>query len=258
MSSILDPRIAPLHEAAARALDMAVALQPPGFGRDRAGHAARVKQLEREIAGLRRARRPSPRPPLPAARDVAQLKDLSGRHFARKREQIAGLLQAYIEALNSQPRQAPAVVRDGIARITRGKDTPLLNDADEAWRSFHAGGRKAAVVMAGATLEGVLQAAVARLGKPVEAAFRAVYPQRKAPADADSYRFEEALSVLRHMGVLTSAVSHVARGIKELRNFVHPAVQKRQRGGVSDAQALLALQAVAALVEELAGRLDLD
>ncbi|MCZ7604885.1 MAG: hypothetical protein M5U25_02190 [Planctomycetota bacterium] len=256
--SATDPRDVPLHEAAARALDLVVALQPHGYGRDREAHAASVALLEREVAALRRARRPTPRPPLPAAHQIAQLLDLNGRHFARKREEIAGLLQGYIEALNARPRHAPQEVREAIARITRDPDSLLLQDADEAWRAFHAGSRKAAVVMAGATLEGVLQAAVARLGAPTDGAFRAVYPQRKAPAEADSYRFEEALSVLRHMGVLTSAVSHVARGIKELRNFVHPAVQKRQRGGVSDAQALLALQAVAALVEELAQRLDLD
>lgn len=256
--SATDPRDAPLLEAAARALDLVVALQPHGYGRDRTAHAARVALLEHEVGVLRRARRPSPKPPLPAAHQIEQLQDLSGRHFARKREEIAGLLQGYIEALNARPRHAPPEVREAIACITRDHESPLLHDADEAWRAFHAGSRKAAVVMAGATLEGVLQAAVARLGKPTDSAFRAVYPQRKAPADADSYRFEEALSVLRHMGVLTSAVSHVARGIKELRNFVHPAVQKRQRGGVSDAQALLALQAVAALVEELAQRLDLD
>lgn len=256
--SVTDPRDAPLLETATRALDAVVTLQPPGFGRDRDAHAAKVERIERDLAVLRRARRPSPKPQLPAARAVEQLKDLSGRHFARKRVEIAGLLQAYIEALNAQPRHAPQEVRDGIVHITRDPASPLVHDADEAWRAFHAGSRKAAVVMAGATLEGVLQAAVSRLGKPTESAFRAVYPERKTPADADSYRFEDALSVLRHMGVLTSAVSHVARGIKELRNFVHPAVQKRQRGGVSDAQALLALQAVAALVEELAQRLDLD
>lgn len=256
--SSTDDRDAPLLEAATRALDMVVALQPPGFGRDREAHTGRVARLEREVEVLRRARRPSPKPPLPAAHQIAQLKDLSGRHFARKREEIAGLLQAYIESLNAQPRHAPVDVREGIIRITGDPASPLVQDADEAWRAFHAGSRKASVVMAGATLEGVLQAAVARLGNPTASAFRAVFPQRKAPADADSYRFEDALAVLRHMGVLTSAVSHVARGVKELRNFVHPAVQKRQRGGVSDAQALLALQATAAIVEELAQRLELD
>ena len=96
-------------------------------------------------------------------------------------------------------------MREAIRTIAPGS-AALIQDADEAWRAFHAGSYKAAVIMAGATLEGVLQAAVARLGEPTEAAFNKVYPARKAPADADSYRFEEALGVLKQMGVLTSAV----------------------------------------------------
>jgi hypothetical protein len=246
-----------LIESAQAALDLVVALQPPAFGQDREAHATRVRKIESLVHPLRKSRRPSPKPPLPKAREIEQLTELSGRRFACRREQIANTLQGYIDAMHTIPRTAPDDVRNAIRKITRNAK-PLLNDADEAWRAFHAGGYKAAVVMAGATLEGVLQAAVARLGEPTEAAYRKVYPRRKTPADADSYRFEEALGVLKQMGVLTSAVSHVARGIKELRNFVHPAVQKRQRGRVTDTRALLALQAVAALCEELAERLETD
>ena len=258
MSRTLDPRDLVLLRLGARALDLVVALQPPTFTQDRDAQAGRVREVESHVVRLRRARRPSPKPPLPSAREIAQLIDLSGRHFVRQRERIAGLLQGYLDALNEQPRHAPEDVREAIRQVAREAAGPIIEDADEAWRSFHAGSFKAAVVMAGATLEGVLQAAVERLGKPTEAAFQAVYPHRKAPPQPDSYRFEEALSVLKQLGVLTSAVSHVARGIKELRNFVHPAVQKRQRGSVTDTRALLALQAVASVVEELAERLDLD
>ncbi|MCB9894879.1 MAG: hypothetical protein H6839_10545 [Planctomycetes bacterium] len=258
MSRARDPRDVLLLEVGARALDLVIALQPQAFGADRDAHIRRVHEIDAQVARLRKARRPTPKPPLPAAKDVAQLIDLSGRHFVRQREHIAGQLQAFIDALNSQPRHAPEEVRSAIRAIARSAAAPIVEDADEAWRAFHAGSYKATLVMSGATLEGALQAAVERLGKPTEAAFHAVYPRRKAPAQADSYRFEEALSVLKHMGVLTSAVTHVARGIKELRNFIHPAVQKRQRGKVSDTRALLALQAVAAVVEELAERLDLD
>jgi hypothetical protein len=253
-----DPRIALLIESAVRALDLVIALPPPGFGHDRAARARRVSAIDDQVQSLRKARRPNPRPPLPSSREVEQLIDLSGRHFVQQRELIANRLQAYIDALDAQPRVAPGGVREAIRVIARDKAEPIVRDADEAWRAFHAGGFKAAVVMAGATLEGALQAAVARVGKPTAAAFRSVFPARKAPPDADAYSFEDALSVLKHLGVLTSAVSHVARGIKELRNFVHPAVQKRQRGNVTDTRALLALQAVAAVVEELAERLQSD
>jgi hypothetical protein len=253
-----DPRTTLLIEAAARALDLVIALPPPGFGGDRAARIRLVREIDDQVHTLRKARRPSPKPPLPSSRELDQLIDLSGRHFARMREAVAGRLQAYIDALDAQPRKAPENVRNALRTIAREHAEPIIQDADEAWRAFHAGGFKAAVVMAGATLEGALQAAVARIGKPGEVAYRNVYPARKVPADADSYGFEEALGVLRHVGLLTSAVSHVARGIKELRNFIHPAVQKRQRGTVSDTRALLGLQAVAAVVEELAERLQLD
>jgi hypothetical protein len=253
-----DPRTALLIEGAARALDQVVALPPPGFGHDRATRQRLMREIDDQVQVLRKARRPSPKPPLPAPREIEQLVDLSGRHFARQREAVANRLQAFIDALDAQPRKAPDAVREALRTIAREAAEPIIRDADEAWRAFHAGGFKAAVVMAGATLEGALQAAVARVGKPTEAAFRSVFPARTAPADADAYSFEDALSVLKHLGLLTSAVSHVARGIKVLRNFIHPAVQKRQRSTVTDTRALLALQAVAAVVEELAERLQLD
>jgi hypothetical protein len=253
-----DPRIAVLIEAAARALDLVIALPPPGYGHNRAARARRVADIDDQMQSLRKARRPNPKPALPTVREVEQLVDLSGRHFVQQREMVANRLRAYVDALDAPPRHAPETVREAIRIIARGRGEPIIRDADEAWRAFHAGGFKAAVVMAGATLEGALQAAVARVGKPTEAAFHSVFPARKAPVDADGYGFEDALSVLKYLGVLTSALSHVARGIKELRNFIHPAVQKRQRASITDTRALLALQAVAAVVEELAERLQLD
>lgn len=253
-----DPRDAVLVDVGAKALDVVITLQPPAYGGKLSEHVERVRELDRLVNTLRRARRPSPKPPLPSAKDVLQLKDLTGRHFTRTREGIAAQLQGYLDAVNTAPRAAPEHVRTGIRCIARSSAEPILRDADEAWRAFHAGSFKACVVMAGATLEGALHSAVARLGDPVGEAFSSVYPNRKTPETADSYRFEEALTVLKHMGVLTSAVSHVARGIKELRNYVHPAVEKRQRSRVNDTRALLALQAVAALIEEMAERITTD
>jgi hypothetical protein len=251
-------RMEKLRDTAAQALDIAISMQAPAFGKDRAAHREQVDELRRLSATLRRARTPSARPELPTEKQVLQLSDLGGRDFVRLRERVAKQLQRYLDAVDEQPREAPAAVRDAIRQIARADAQPILQDADEAWRAFHAGSYKASVVMAGATLEGALQAALARIGSPAESAFLRVFPRRKQPPDADSYRFDEALSVLREMGVITSAISHVARGVKELRNFVHPAVQKRQRGRVTDTRALLALQAVATLVEEVAERLDFD
>ena len=254
----LDPRDAVLLNIGVKALDLVIALQPPAYGGNLDAHASEVEELESLIATLRRSRRPSLKPPLPTVKEAAQLRELSGRQFAQQRQQVAKQLQGFIDALNDAPRNAPGNVHEAIQRIARRRALPIMRDADEAWRAFHAGSFKASVVMAGATLEGALQAAVERLGSPVDKAYRSVYPNRKTPGDSDNYRFEEALAVLKHMGVLTSAVSHVARGVKELRNYVHPAVQKRQRSRVTDTRALLALQAVAALLEEMAERIDTD
>lgn len=252
-----DPRDIALHEFASNALDLLVSLPAPRYGGDREAGVSRVQAIVDLVRVLRRSRRPSPKPSLPSARELSQLSELTGRKFAKQREKLAAQVQGFIEALQAKPRGAPADVSEAILQIDpQGRS--IVQDADEAWRAFHAGSYKAAVVMAGATMEGVLQAALLRLGKPTEAAYRSVFPGRKMPRDADSYRFEDALSVLKHMGVLTSGVGHVARGIKELRNFVHPAVQKRQRSRVTDTSALLALQAVATLCEELAERLQSD
>jgi len=255
---LTDPRTTVLLEIAGNALDAVVALQAPAFGQDRAARAASVSAIESMVQRLRKARRPSPKPPLPATRLVMQLVDLTGRRFAVQREKVAGLIRAFADALDAQPRHAPELVRTHITSIAGEEAEPIVRDADEAWRAFHAGGFKACMVMAGAALEGVLQAAVERVGKPTATAFGSVFPARSAPSRSDDYGVEDALAVLKHLGVLTSAVSHVARGIKEMRNFVHPAVHRRQRGRVTDTQALLALQALAAVVEELAERLQLD
>ena len=153
-----DPRDTRLVQFAQAALDLVTALQPPAFGHDNERHAAGVRQIESLVQPLRRARRPSPKPPLPGTREVSQLTELSGRGFARRREEIANRLQGYIDALHTAPREAPEAVREAIRTIAPGS-AALIQDADEAWRAFHAGSYKAAVIMAGATLEGVLQAA---------------------------------------------------------------------------------------------------
>lgn len=232
-----------------RALDLMVSLPSPHYGMDRAAILARIN----EIAVLVESRRRRKGPPLPRRTDIAQLAELTGRDFSRQREAILSQLQAWCELAEQQARSAPPDLCQALATIAAhpAEAKALQDDAHEAWRSFHSGAYKAATVMAGAVLEGMGQQACARLGEAAARTYARLFPQR-APKPAMRYGVDEALAVLRECGLLSSALSHAARGLKELRNFVHPDLARGHRRGLNSAHALLALQALCALADELA------
>lgn len=116
----------------------------------------------------------------------------------------------------------------------------LQQDAHEAWRSFHSGAYKAATVMAGAVLEGLVQQACAKLGERAHQAFATLHKGR-APKGALQFTVDEGLAVLRECGVLSSALTHTAKGLKEMRNFVHPDLARKQKRAMQNTHALLAL-----------------
>ena len=243
-----------MQEAARLALDLTISLTPPAYGMDRAAYRTKLERIDLLVDGLRRQRKVKLAFDLPRGPDIRQISDLSGRHFVRQRESIAESLQRFVEHLESAQRAAPEELRDAIGRITTRKleRDALIRDADEAWRSFHSGANKAAVIMAGATLEGLLQAALTRLGTAAQETYMRLYQHRREAKRPDGMTVDEGLAVLREAGLLSSAVAHVARGMKELRNFVHPEVQRRAKSRVRASHALLVLQALCTIAEELA------
>ncbi len=56
----------------------------------------------------------------------------------------------------------------------------------------------------------------------------------------------------RECGALSSALTHTAKGLKEMRNFVHPDLARKQRRAMHSPHALLALQALCTLADEIA------
>lgn len=242
-----------LRHAAAEALDLVVALAPPEYGGDRTERRRRVASILLLLEGLRRQRKVRPAVPLPSKQAIEQLEELSGRQFHRRREEVVEALAKFSEQLAAAARQAPEELRQALREIAHEREAAeiLRRDADEAWRSFHSGAFKAAVVMAGAALEGLLQQACLRCGERALSARRTLLRgggREKAPS---AWTIEEGLDVLRGLGLLSSPVAHVARGMKELRNYIHPDLQRRQRAKVGASHALLVLQALCTLAEEL-------
>lgn len=234
------------------ALDELLALPAPAWGADVAARRRLLHGLEAGLAPLRRQAAVRRAGGLPAALELAQLAELSGRAFARQREQVVLRLQQTLAGLEDEQALAPPALQAALQAVGGPRAEMLVRDAHEAFRSFHAGAFKAAAVMAGAVLEGALHAALAAREEAAATAFRRLWPQRRIPPAPDQFTVDEALAVLRELGALSSAVTHVARGVKELRNFVHPSLEFRQRARVTASHALLALQALAAIAEELA------
>lgn len=105
--------------------------------------------------------------------------------------------------------------------------------------------------MAGAVLEGLVQQACTRLGERAQQAFSALHKGR-TPKGALQFTVDEGLAVLRECSALSSALTHTAKGLKEMRNFVHPDLARKQRRAMQSTHALLALQALCTLADEIA------
>jgi len=232
-----------------RALDLTLTLSPPHFGMDRRGTLERVEEINTLIDARRRKRGL----PLPARNMVRQLADLSGREFTRQREDVLSRIQKHCEALEQAARMAPPELIESLAAIatSEAEAQALARDAHEAWRSFHGGAYKAATVMAGAVLEGLVQQACTRLGERAQQAFSALHKGR-TPKGALQFTVDEGLAVLRECSALSSALTHTAKGLKEMRNFVHPDLARKQRRAMQSTHALLALQALCTLADEIA------
>jgi hypothetical protein len=206
-----------------------------------------------EINTLIETRRKKRGLPLPRRNDVQQLAELSGRHFTRQRESVLTKIQQHCEALEQSARSAPTDLIESLGAIgtTPAETEALTFDAHEVWRSFHSGAYKAATVMAGAVLEGLVQQACARLGERAQQAFATLHKGR-APKGALQFTVDEGLAVLRECGTLSSALTHTAKGLKEMRNFVHPDLARKQKRATQSTHALLALQALCTLADEIA------
>jgi hypothetical protein len=248
---VADPT--PVLAALRQAIDLCVLLSPPGYGADLARHRERVSQLADLVDSVRR-KKPAKALLVPARKRIEPLKSLAGAHFQRERAEIVALLQAACAELERGLRSAPPELLAHLRAIavTDLEFASLERDAHEAWRALHGNAFKAAVVMAVAVLEGLLQQACQRLGAGYTEARARLFKSDGRAASPANVAIDDALAILREAGALTSAIGHVARGVKELRNFVHPDVQRRSTLKVGAPHALLALQALLTIAQDLA------
>jgi len=100
-------------------------------------------------------------------------------------------------------------------------------------------------------LEGLVQQACSKLGERAQQVFAELHKGR-SPKTALQFTVDEGLAVLRECGALSSALTHTAKGLKEMRNFVHPDLARKQKRAMHSPHALLALQALCTLADEIA------
>jgi|GEM_PF-4146324 len=127
----------------------------------------------------------------------------------------------------------------------------LLANIGEAVTCNAVGAHKSAAIMAGSSAEGLLLAALKQAGdEDCNAAFARAFPQRKARAP-EHLSFEESVTLASELGLLLSGTRHFSRGVKDLRNLVHPALEWREGSSPSPAASELAIRSALLLLYDL-------
>lgn len=127
----------------------------------------------------------------------------------------------------------------------------LLNNFAEAVSCHAISSFKSAAIMAGASAEGILLAALKNVDDQRYAdTYAATFPQRKAKSP-EHLSFEESVSLAEALGLLLSGTRHFSRGIKDLRNLVHPALEWREGSSVSPGASELAIRSALLLLHDL-------
>ena len=145
-------------------------------------------------------------------------------------------------------------LRTQLARITADVRLRaiLLENISEAVICHATGAYKSAAIMAGAASEGLLMGALMSLSEArYERAFESAFPQRRHKPPA-ALGYDESIAIAGELGFLMSGTRHFMRGVKDLRNFVHPELELREGAYATPAAAELAIKSALLLLHDLA------
>lgn len=163
-------------------------------------------------------------------------------------------LASAITQLGGQPPPAPTgagqpltpraftFVRDPALRAV------LERDYVEMLRVQQARAWKAAIVLAGGVLEGIL---VDLIGRHADRARKA----RRAPEEADIARWNlgDLINVALELRLVTQAVDRLSHAVRMYRNLIHPAHEVRARVTFGEEEARIAVEVIHVLWRDLGG-----
>ncbi len=125
----------------------------------------------------------------------------------------------------------------------------LLDRMNEAARCIDANANLAAVILCGSVLEGMCLGYGTRNPERVNRAFSARFT--KPAKHLHEWRLNEWIDVLAYLGDLSPNIEKFGHGLRDFRNYVHPAEQLAHRFSPDQHTARIGFQVVIAAAEDL-------
>jgi hypothetical protein len=125
----------------------------------------------------------------------------------------------------------------------------LIVRMDEAQRCIDAKAYLSAVILSGSVLEGICLGFGLQHRERVNRAYSALFNRSARPMH--DWRLAEWIDVLSSVGDLSPNVQKFGHGLRDFRNYVHPAEQLANRFSPDQHTARIAFQVVVAAIEDL-------
>ncbi len=126
----------------------------------------------------------------------------------------------------------------------------LVDRMDEAGRCIDVNANLAAVILCGSVLEGMCLGYGTRNPERVNRAFAARF--NKPARQLHEWRLNEWIDVLAYLGDLSPNIEKFGHGLRDFRNYVHPAEQLAYHFSPNQHTARIGFQVVVAAAEDLA------
>lgn len=125
----------------------------------------------------------------------------------------------------------------------------LVDRMDEAGRCIDVNANLAAVILCGSVLEGMCLGFGTRNPERVNRAFTARF--KKPSKQLHEWRLNEWIDVLAYLGDLSPNIEKFGHGLRDFRNYVHPAEQLAHHFSPNQHTAQIGFQVVVAAAEDL-------
>ena len=126
----------------------------------------------------------------------------------------------------------------------------LVDRMDEAGRCIDVNANLAAVILCGSVLEGMCLGVGTRKPERVHRAFAERF--NKPAKQLDEWRLNEWIDVLAYLGDLSPNIEKFGHGLRDFRNYVHPAEQLAHHFSPNQHTARIGFHIVVAAAEDLA------
>lgn len=127
----------------------------------------------------------------------------------------------------------------------------LLRDISDAVRCYAHGVWKSCVVLCGGTIEGILTALLESEPSSVVDSAYARARKGKPKKALKNYTLEDKLDVAAQLGILAKGSASYGHGVRNYRNYVHPAEELRIGYPLGQRDARIALELVLKILDEV-------